>query len=179
MGHNQFMFYATERDLTSVLPLLEARKKLQYTPMRRVVSNKARIYLSYADIPDFGQTNNPTAVNNPTYLVALQGTVVQVESIPLKTGGINFAIGQRLNKDTVTLRPGGKYGSDVLLCGSIATVCESEASLSLYDFMVEPYLAHFAQVHEFFLGPEAFNLWKSGVRLTSATTSPAKFDLKA
>jgi hypothetical protein len=179
MGHYQFMFYATVRDLTPVLSLLETQKELQYTPMRHVVSNKAQSYFSYADIPDFGRTNNPTAVNNPTYLMALRGTVVQVESIPLRTGGINFAIGQRLNKDTVTLRPGGAYGHDVLLYGSIGTVSESEASLNLYDFMVEPYLARFVQVYDFFLGPEAFDLWKSGARLTSSANSPAKFDLKA
>jgi hypothetical protein len=45
--------------------------------------------------------------------------------------------------------------------------------------MVEPYLARFTQVNEFFLGPEAFDLWKSGVRLTTLATSPTKFDLKA
>ena len=179
LGRNQFMFYATARDLSPVLSLLEAQKKLQYTAMRRVVSNRPQTYFSYADIPDFGRTNNPTAVNNPAYLVALQGTVVQVESIPLRTGGINFAIGQRLNRDTVTLNPGGIYGHDVLLYGSIGTVSESDVSLELYDFMVEPYLARFARVREFFLGPEAFDLWKSGVRLTASATSPAKFDLRA
>lgn len=104
---------------------------------------------------------------------------MQVKSIHLRTGGINFSIGQNLNKDTVTLRPGGMYGQDVLLYGSIGTVSESDASLSLYDFMVTPYLARFAPVNEFFIGPEAFELWKSGVRLTISATSPADFDLKA
>jgi len=94
MGHYQFMFYATARDLTPVLSLLEARKKLQYTPMRHVVSDRARIYFSYADIPDFGRTYDPTAVHNPAYLVALQGTAVQVKTIYPRTGGVNFSIGQ-------------------------------------------------------------------------------------
>jgi hypothetical protein len=179
MGRYQFLFYATARDLTPVLSLLEAQKKLQYTAMRRVVSNRPQTYFSYADIPDFGRTYDPTAVMNPTYLVALQGTVVQVETIYPKTGVVNFAINQGLNKDTVILRPGGMYGRDVLLYGSIGTVSESEASLNLYDFMVEPYLARFAPVREFFLGPEAFDLWKAGVRLTSSATSPANFGLKA
>ena len=179
MGHYQFMFYATARDLAPVLSLLEAQKRLQYTPMRRVVSDKAQIYLSYADIPDFGRTHDPTAVMNPAYLVALQGTAVQVETIYPRTGGVNFAIGQNLNKDTVTLRPGGMYGHDVLLYGSIGTVSESDASLNLYDFMVEPYLARFTPVHEFFLGPEALDLWKSGVRLNTSATSTCDDDLKA
>ncbi|MGA8078360.1 MAG: hypothetical protein WB868_13365 [Xanthobacteraceae bacterium] len=179
MGHYQFMFYATARDLTPTLSLLESQKKLQYTPMRRVVSDKTQIYLSYADIPDFGLTYDPTAVMNPAYLVALQGTAVQVESIPQRKGGINFAIDQKLNKDTVTLRPGGMYGQDALLYGAIGTVSESDASLNLYDFMVAPYLARFEQVNEFFLGPEALDLWKSGIRLTTSATSPTKFYLKA
>jgi hypothetical protein len=179
MGHYQFMFYATAGDLTPVLAILEAQKKLQYTPMRDVASDRAQIYLSYADLLDFGQVDHPTAVMNPDYLVALQGTAVQVETIYPRTGGVNFSIGQDMNKDTVTLSPGGMYGQDVLLYGSIATISESEASFNLYDFMVEPYLARFTQVNGFFLGAEAFNLWKSGVRLTTSATSPTKFDLKA
>lgn len=178
MGRYQLLFYATAQDLTPALSLLEAQKKLQYTPMRHVVSNRPQIYYSYADIPDFGRTYAPTAVMNPAYLVALQGTVVQVQSIPQIAGGTNFAIDQRLNEDTVTLRPGGIYGPDALLYGSIGTVSESEASLQLYDFLVGPYLARFTPVREFFLGPEAFKLWKSGIRLTTSATSPVDFDLK-
>ena len=179
MGRYQFMFYATARDLTPVLSLLETQRKLQYTATRRLVSNRPQTYFSYADIPDFGQTYHPTAVMNPAYLVALQGTAVQVKTIYPRTGGVNFSVGQDLNKDTVGLRPGGMYGHDVLLYGSIGTVSESEASLKLYDFMVEPYLARFAQVHEFFLGPEEFELWKSGVRLTTSAASPGNPNLKA
>jgi hypothetical protein len=178
MGHYQLMFFATAGDLAPVLSLLEAQKKLQYTPMRHVVSNRAQIYFSYADIPDFGRTSDPTAVMNPAYLVALQGTVVQVESIPLRTGGINFAIDQGLNKDTVTLRPGGMYGHDALLYGSIGTVSESDSSLNLYDFMVEPFLARFAHVHGLFLGPEAFDFWKSGVRMSASASPPVDFNLR-
>jgi hypothetical protein len=179
MGRFQFMFYATARDLTPVLSLLEAQKKLQYTAMRHVVTNKPQTYFSYADIPEFGRADDATAVMNPKYLVALQGTAVQVETIYPKTGGINFAVNQGLNKDTVGLRPGGMYGNDVLLYGTIGTVSESNASLHLYDFMVEPYLARFTEVHGFFLGPEALGLWKSGIRLTTSATGPGDSNLKA
>jgi len=178
MGRHIFMFYATARDLRPVLSLLESKKKLQYTSMHNVESDRPQTYYSYVDIPDFGRTNHPTAVINPSYLVALQGTAVQVRIIPQRAGGVNFAIDQRLNEDTVTLRPGGMFGSNVLLYGSIGTVSESAASLDLYDFVVEPYLALFERVHEFFLGPDAFDLWKSGVRLTTSATSPIDFDLK-
>jgi len=173
------MFFATAKDLAPVLSLLEAREKLQYTSMRQVESNRPRTYLSYADIPDFGQANDPAGVMNPAYLVARQGTVVRVKSIPQKAGGMNFAIDQRLNEDTVILRPGGMCGHDVLLPGAIATVSESAASLNLYDFMVEPYLARFTKVQEFFLGPQALGFWQSGIRLTTSATSPAEFDLRA
>jgi hypothetical protein len=93
------MFFATAKDLAPVLSLLEAEEKLQYTTMRRVESNRPRTYLSYTEIPDFGLANDPAAVMNPAYLVALRGTVVQVRSIPQKAGGTNFSIDQRLNED--------------------------------------------------------------------------------
>ena len=178
MGRYQLMFFATALDLAPVLSLLEAQKKLQYTAMRRLVSSRPQTYFSYADIPDFGQTYDPTAVMNPTYLVAPQGTGVQVETIYPKTGGVNFAVNQGLNKDTVVLRPGGMFGHDVLLYGSIGTVSESDASFELYDFMVEPYLARFAPVNEFFVGAEALDLWKSGVRLTTSATGPSDSNLR-
>jgi hypothetical protein len=82
------MFFATAKDLAPVLSLLEAREKLQYMSMRQVESDRPQTYLSYADIPDFGRANDPAAVMNPAYLVALQGTVVRVKSIPQRTGGI-------------------------------------------------------------------------------------------
>jgi hypothetical protein len=178
MGRNQLMFFATAKDLAPVLSILETQKTLQYTPMRHVVSERAQIYLSYADIPDFGRTDDPTAVMNPDYLVALQGTAVQVRTIYPRTGGENFAIGQGLNKDTVTLSPGGMYGRDAFLYGSIGTVSETDASLDLYDFMVEPFLARFTHLHGLFLGPEAFDLWKSGVRMTTSAASPGDFNLE-
>ena len=178
MGHYQLAFFATAADLAPVLTLLEAKRKLQYTPMRHVLSNKAQIYPSYVDIPDFGRTNDPTAIMNPAYLVAMQGTAVQVETIYPRTGGVNFDVGQILNKDAVTLRPGGMYGHDAFLYGSIGTVSESDASFDLYDFVVEPFIAHFTDVHGLFLGPEAFDLWKSGVRMTGSATSPADFNLE-
>jgi hypothetical protein len=179
MGRYKFMFFATVKDLAPVLSLLEAKEKLQYTSMRQVGSNRPQTYLSYADIPHFGEANDPAAVVNPAYLVTLQGTVVQVESTPQKAGGLNFHIDQRLNEDSVILRPGGICGHDILLPGAIATVSESATSLKLYDFMVTPYLARFTKVQEFFLGPEALELWHSGTRLTTAATSPTEFDLKA
>ncbi len=172
------MFFATARDLAPVLSGLESRRKLRYTPCRHVSTNRPQVYLSYADIPDFGQTNHPTAVMNPRYLVTLQGAAVQVREIPQRDGRVNFAIDQQLNKDSVNLRPGGMYGRDVLLYGAIGTVSESAPSLDLYDFMVEPYLERFVKVREFFLGSEAFDLWQSGVRLTVSATSPTDFDLK-
>lgn len=178
MGRYQVMFFATAGDLAPVLSLLETQKKLQYTPTRHIESDRAQIYLSYADIPDFGRTDHPTAIMNPAYLVALQGTVVQVETIYPRTGGVNFAIDQRLNKDTVGLRPGGMYGDDAFLYGSLGTVSESDASLDLYDFMAEPFITRFTDVHGLFLGPEAFDLWKSGVRMTTSATSPTGFNLK-
>jgi hypothetical protein len=69
--------------------------------MRDVVSDRAQIYLSYADLLDFGQADHPTAVMNPDYLVALQGTAVQVETIYPRTG-----VGHRYFKSRRDVRSG-------------------------------------------------------------------------
>ncbi len=62
--------------------------------------------------------------------------------------------------------------------GKIGTIWSSRTSKNLYNFMAKPFRERFTLVREYLVGPEAFELWKAGVRLTLSVSTPPAFDLK-
>jgi hypothetical protein len=178
MSRTHLLFYATESDLASLLSWLEEQTKLQYTPTGLFDDGVPQAYLSYADIPDFGRPNHPSATVGPSFLVAVQGTPIQPYPVSRRDGGSRIAIDQRVNADTIVFWPGGRFGDKVVLYGQIGTVSDSVASKHLYDFMAKLFRKRFAKVREFLVGPEAMSLGRSGVRLALTASNPQGFYLK-
>jgi hypothetical protein len=178
MSRSQILFYATASDLVTLLSALESQKDLQYTLTGQFETNTPQTYRSHAEIPNLGLASHPTAIANPSYLVSLRGTTIRTRKIAQKQGGIRFAVDQRLNEDTIVFSPGGRCGSDVLLYGMIGTVSNTSASKTLYNFVARQFREHFEKVREFLIGPEARDLFKAGIRLTSAVSTPSELDLK-
>jgi hypothetical protein len=178
MARNQIMFYATSADLGSVLSPLEAEKPLQYTRTGLFETNEPQTYFSYTNIPDFGRAPHPTAVANPCYLVSLQGTEIHVRAVPQKAGGVFFAIDQLWNDGSIAFSPGGRHRNNVILYGMVGTVSQSAASKALYNIVAKALRKNFLKTQEFFVGPEALHICKSGARLTIGVSSPPEFDLK-
>jgi hypothetical protein len=178
MSRNQLLFYATKQDLAPLLSSLEVQQDLQYTLTGLFDVNQPQTYFSYADIPNFGQASHPNAIANPTYLVSPRGTTLRTQAVPQKAGGVCFAISQQLNDDTIIFSPGGWYGSDVILYGRTGTISNSVTSKNLYNFFAKPFRERFEKVQEFYVGPEALNRGKVGVRLTIGASSPVEFELR-
>ena len=178
MSGGQFLFYATASDLAPLLSSLEAQKRLQYTLAGMFEVNRPQTYRSYADIPRFGEPRHPNGVANPYWLISPEATAIEIEAIPQRAGGTRFAIDQKLNEYTVTFRPGGRYGADVLLYGEVSTIWDTIVSTDLYNFVAELFRERFKLVQEFLVGADALNLCKAGVRLTLSASSPTEFDLK-
>jgi hypothetical protein len=180
MIRNQIFFYATAQDLSGVLSSLEAQKDLQYALAGMFDSKELQTYLSYRDIPDLGRAFHRSAVANRQYLVSLKGTAVRMQDVPQYAGGVLFAVSLKLNEDSIVFSPGGRYRDDVLLYGMVGTLSPppSVASKNLYTFAAKAFRKDFAKVREYFVGPEAFDLMASGVRLAMDATSPSEFDLR-
>jgi hypothetical protein len=172
MTRCQFLFYATVSDLDPLMSSLESQKKLQYTVIDLCESDALQTYLSYTDIPDFGQPDHPTAAVGPGFLVALRVTQIRSERVPQKAGGVRYNVSQKLNNDIVVLRPGGLYGPDVLLYGQVGTISSSAASQKLYEWVTGLFRRRLAPVQEFLVGPQALDLCKAGVRLTLSASTP-------
>jgi hypothetical protein len=174
----QIIFYATAGDLSSVLSPLEAEKPLQYTLSGLFETNKPQTYESYSNILDFGRASHPTAAANRSFLLSYQGTNLRVREVTQKAGGVLFAVDQANNEDTIVLRPAGRHGNNIILCGMMGTVSQSLTSKILYDYVGKQFRKNFKKEREFFVGREAFDLWNAGVRLTIGASSPVEFDLK-
>jgi hypothetical protein len=178
MAKNQITFFATTMDIVSVLSALEVIEPLRYAKAGLFNTSRPQDHLSYADIPDFGRTNHPNAVGNPMYLLTDPAVQIKVRNVPQQSGGVLFAIDQLDNPDSIVLRPGGRYGNDVILCGMIGTVSESAESKRLFALAAKVFRNHFTKQQEFLLGPEARVAWNAGMRLTIGASSPLEFDLK-
>jgi hypothetical protein len=160
-----------------VLSAAEANKPLQYALTGLFHSSRPQIYASYSAVPAFGRAVHSTAVANPAYLLLAYGEHINVRTVAQKSGGVLFAIDQIKNPESVVLRPGGRYGDTVILCGMIGTVSHSAASTDLYNFITKVFRSLFIRKREFLVGPEAAELWKLGGRLTIGAESPEEFDL--
>ena len=156
MAKNQLVFYATAGDLGSVLSPIETEKPLQYTLMGLFETSKPQTYESYTNIPDFGRAPHPTAAANRSYLLSLRGIEVRVREVPQKAGGVLFVIDQSCNENTIVLRPAGRHGNNIILCGMIGTVSQDVTSRILYDFVGKQFRRNFKKEREFLVGLSIF-----------------------
>ena len=179
MSTNKLNFYSTALDLAAVLAEAERVKPMQYAQAGLFESDIPRIYYSYADIPNFGRAVRPTAIANPTYLVTMPGNQIVPRRVPQPTGGVLFAIDQQVNGQTAALRPGGRFGNDVILCGVLGTISQRSEAIDLYRALARTIRRSFIKEGQSWVGREAREARSRGVRLTIGADSPREFDLEA
>ena len=175
---NQTVFYAVANDMSDLLAALEVAQDVQYTRTGLFAERDPVTVRSYREIPDFGIAIHPTAVANPSYMMSLRGETVDSTPIPQKAGGVLFAVDQSSNSNAIFLQPGGRYGSDVILYGTVGTMSPSQQALTLYKIVSKLLRKKFSPVNEYLVGPDAFEAWNAGARLTIAVQSPPEFNLK-
>ena len=176
----QRQFYATADDLMTVFATVERKHQLTYT-LTGLFETRALIGVELgADIPSLqAPAPSDSAMSCPTYLVTPTGTPVNVRDIPQNRGGVLYAVDQLENPDSITLSPGGFFRRDVLLSGRVATASDSRIAARLYRAFAGAIDKHFVRVRAFRVGPQAFEQFQAGCRLTSSAASPKEFDLAA
>ncbi len=88
-----------------------------------------------------------------------------------------FAFDQLVNPKTVTFMAAGLWKKNILLRGSLGTASRDSDSLALMQMFRPIFRKAFTNVKGMLVGPEAFELWRNGARLTGAEQSPPEFDL--
>jgi len=167
-------FFATASDVKAVLETAEARTNLQFVRAGRSAMNPPLRYERSADIPNLGIAAGASSVLCDRYLVSAAGLRINARVL---TSDPPFAIDQLVNPKTVTLNAGGLWKNNILLRGSIGTASKDSDSWGLMKMFRPIFKNAFTNVKGMFVGPEAFELWRNGARLTGAEQSPPEFDL--
>ncbi len=169
----RLQFYATRDDLIGALSEIT---DLRLTEMGNFVSNEIRQYDSVAAIPDLGQATYGSAIANPSFLVMLRDMKVDVRLLAGNTE-MRYLVDQLENPDSVVFQPGGRFGSDALVAGRVATGTDSEVSARMMKQFSKLLTRKFVKIRAFLVGPEAQQLFHQGVRLTDSVDSPREYDL--
>jgi len=171
-------FFATADDLIPVFERVEAKHRLIYTlcglhPTREQSSVSSGVAIPTLRSP----APFPNAISCPAYLVTAAGHPITIRDIPQKSGGIRYAIDQLVNSESIIIQPGGIYPPGVLLHGRVGSASSSDFSKQIYRAFTSAISKYFQSVQAFYVGPQAYELWQSGYRLTPAVQSPREYDL--
>ena len=179
MGRIQF--FATRSDLLAFLELVEDRKAIKYTGIGRFPPQKDidldLTYASAKDIAGLGVSNHSSSILSNAYLVSDRNLVITPRFVSVVTMGDMLFIDQLRNPETVVLTPGGEFGENVLLMGSVSSVGSSKnvrTMMRLLRTCLEK--CGFIKSHFVFLGSNAIKFLKAGNRLTISAESPVEDD---
>jgi hypothetical protein len=196
MGKIQY-FYATRNDLLTVANRVESEHPIKYVRFGHTTTLPPDSFARIVTIPGLGIASHPSAVGCCKYLVCNVDTVIKPRELKTLTEadvaesiiankeslkpliGVNrYAIDQLMNPDTISFAAGGIWKDEILLHGGIGTASQTEVSLSHFKRFQAALRKSFTKVRAFYVGPEALDLLKSGMRLTISAQSPREFDLK-
>lgn len=171
----QIHFFSTEEDITSLLAEVEHAGELFYHPM--LVTNRGDAPPPIAgglNIPGLGTADRDTSIACLSYLVSCGGGAIHVRSI----AGGGYVIDQLVNPETIVLTPGGRWGTQTLLAGRIATVSGTPDAQRLMQRVSKVIRKRFKKIKAFYVGPCALEFLQHGGRLTMSASSPREFDLQ-
>ena len=172
-------FYATSQDLLEVLLEVEAARPLRYFRCGDAdVSGANEWWDTASDLPSLGIALTGKAVLEQSWLVVARGASPQVREVRLRRGGKRFLVDQLLNPESVTLRSGGAYGSDVIIAGDVGTGSRDSWSQETLRLFSDSMKTHFTQVGAYLVGPEALAQLDRGARLTASVRSSTEYDLR-
>ena len=174
----QRLFFATADDLLPIFEAVERKHRLMYTLCGLFASNQVASASSGASIPTLrSPAPHESAIACPQYLVTAAGCQVAIREVRQDRGGVRYAIDQLTNSDSIVFQPGGLYPPNILLNGRAGSVSDSPFSTQVYRAFTSAIGKAFQRVNAFYVGPQAYELWRQGHRLTQAVQSPPEYDL--
>ncbi|HEX4998171.1 MAG TPA: hypothetical protein VFY29_08100 [Terriglobia bacterium] len=165
---SEVVFFAVREDVVSLLQIVEEERPLKYVDrMSHVVC-------------DLGEMSHRVGKATGDNLIKCDSFLVADRDVPIKTRmvGKTGHVDQLINPDTITLTPGGVWDVKTLINGRFATASKATKSQDLMKrFKVGLRRAGFTKVKAAWVGPEAFKLFRQGMRLTIGAYAAKEFDL--
>ena len=170
--------YATRNDLLGLLPDVEAACPIHYAQAGMFEHSNLVEYGAAAEIEGLGELSVPEAGLGPIFLIADRDTPFTMAPVPQRRGGTRYAVGQKLNPDSVALIPGGQYDEQTVLAGQIGTCTESQKSVRLLRAIFSIIRKKWTPIRSYAVGPEAARVLDSGGRLAAGLKFPREYDLR-
>ncbi|HEV8037507.1 MAG TPA: hypothetical protein VGP62_01500 [Bryobacteraceae bacterium] len=178
MGKSQRCdFFAVTEDLIPVLQAVESRYAIKYVQYGLFDQRERPVYYGHSRISSLGIAEAGDANFERGFLVLRNDDMLNVREVPQRTGGTKYAVDQRANGGTITLRPGGKYGDSAVIAGLAGTVHHDPVAEELIRAFLKAFRATFVKMESYSVGPAARKLLGTGVRFTASIHSPTEFDL--
>jgi hypothetical protein len=173
----QVHIFATRSDLEPGLDHFEKENPVRYALTGLLHGPIFEQYESLLEWPGLGINTTGDHISGPTFLVVPRGIEIKAEPIPQRSGGVRYALNQKLNPQSIAFSPGGLFGDRVLVCGHIGTVWKT--AQNLYKDFSREFTKRFSKIGSYYVGPEAERLMDQGHRMvTISINSPTAYDLR-
>lgn len=172
------MIFTTRSDLMPRIEWIEAQRDLHYAISDMYESKDIEILDSLLGVKEIGYNYTGQYITGTQFLVVERKYKIKVEKVKQRRGGYLYAVDPFKNPHSIIFQPGGIYNDSKLIRGNIGTVSESKKSIELYKFFSKGIVKGFTRIEGWYVGPEALELYKSGIRLiTMHINEPPEYDL--
>ncbi|WP_155626242.1 hypothetical protein [Burkholderia vietnamiensis] len=181
-------FFATKNDVLLITDFIESKGDVKYILSHhhffQEYGAEAPIFNSARNIPDLGVAAKSQTGSCKDYI--LVGRSVAVEPMSrfigenLPEGGKWYTAYESGNcNEGVAFNAGGFWSDGTLINGLIQTWSDDSAAQKIMRQAASAFKKYYpAKINVFWIGPEAYELLKSGRRLTQNVAASPEFDLK-
>jgi hypothetical protein len=180
MPTNQTNFFATYNDISSVLEQFERgeREGILYVLSGLFNVETPQILETYRALNSLSVSVDGDPNHVSGYLIVSDPKQIVVTEVPQKKGGSKFGIDQAGIPDSLYFQSGGVFGNEIIVPGRIGIVYQTPISRRLYGTFAKLITRNFIKVKSYYVGPEAYALWKNGMRLGLSIKASPEIDLK-
>ena len=173
--------FATKNDWLDLLTRFEHDNGLAYTLQGHYEQPHPKIFGSVHEIPDLGTVHVDTVSSCPRYMIHPAHIRPVMRKIPQYDGGLVYSLIYTGNPTSIEIQPGGLYKRTFMMAGMVDNLNKTEESISLYRALDRLIRKQFSKYpYAFWLGPEAQQLHRSGMRfITFSTAEQRDADLPA
>ncbi len=172
MSARDVRFFASARDLGTLLADFEMVEAVEYVRRGRVLGEQVEIFGRAADVPRLGLSRTGDQMRDDAFLVARKGNDWKLAVV----GGTS-AVDIADNPASICLSPGGEHGSSAIVAGWAAARKDVDDGLPLLRELSNALRRRFRKIKSYWVGADAERRLAAGCRLTTAVASSPKYDL--
>jgi hypothetical protein len=178
MRGNTILVYATRDDWLPGLTLAENELGIRYVQSGIFDQAATTIYESAEAIPSFGYSKGDY-VRDKEFLVLPPGISPSFRRIVRNSGQVRYACDHESTRNSIILRSGGLYEAEpAVIQGSIGKLTRSPDLDRFFRRIGALCTRQFLREGAYRVGPNAFQLYQTGYRLTPTIPGNPAYDLK-